>query len=71
MTRALAVEWAAFNIQVNAIAPGFIRTDLNRALLDSPEIKPSPKLARRRATWARPPTWSASPSFSPAPPATT
>lgn len=28
MTRALAVEWAAYNIQVNAIAPGFIRTDL-------------------------------------------
>jgi NAD(P)-dependent dehydrogenase (short-subunit alcohol dehydrogenase family) len=39
MTRALAVEWAAYNIQVNAIAPGFILTDLNRAVLEKPEIK--------------------------------
>jgi len=39
MTRAMAVEWAAFNIQVNAIAPGFIRTDLNKALWENPEIK--------------------------------
>ena len=39
MTRALAVEWAAYNIQVNAIAPGFIRTDLNKALFENPEIK--------------------------------
>ena len=36
MTRALAVEWAAHNIQVNAIAPGFIRTDLNKVLWQDP-----------------------------------
>ena len=36
LTRALAVEWAPFNVTVNAIAPGVIRTDLNTALLDSP-----------------------------------
>lgn len=39
MTRALAVEWAAFHVQVNAIAPGFIRTDLNKALWEKPELK--------------------------------
>ena len=39
MTRALAVEWAAYNVQVNAIAPGFIRTDLNKALWEKPELK--------------------------------
>jgi len=33
LTRALAVEWAAFNIQVNAILPGWHVTDLNRPLL--------------------------------------
>lgn len=39
MTRALAVEWARYNIQVNAIAPGFIRTDLNRMLWEQEAIR--------------------------------
>ena len=30
MTRAMAKEWLRYNIQVNAIAPGFIMTDMNR-----------------------------------------
>jgi len=38
MTRALAVEWAKYNIQVNAIAPGFIRTDLNAKLWENPTM---------------------------------
>jgi len=36
LTRALAVEWAPYGVNVNGIAPGVFRTDLNRALLDSP-----------------------------------
>lgn len=36
LTRALAVEWAPHGVNVNAIAPGVFKTDLNRALLESP-----------------------------------
>jgi 2-deoxy-D-gluconate 3-dehydrogenase len=28
----MAVEWAPHNVQVNAVAPGFIATDLNVAI---------------------------------------
>jgi NAD(P)-dependent dehydrogenase (short-subunit alcohol dehydrogenase family) len=34
LTRSLAVEWAPYNICVNGIAPGIIRTNFNAKLLD-------------------------------------
>ena len=35
LTRALAVEWARHDIRVNALAPGYVETDLNREFLES------------------------------------
>ena len=36
LTRALAVAWAGKNIQVNAIAPGYMDTEMNTALVNDP-----------------------------------
>ena len=36
VTKALANEWARFNVNVNAIAPGYTLTDLTRALYEDP-----------------------------------
>jgi len=38
LTKVLAAEWGRHNIQVNCIAPGFILTDLNRAMWQPPEM---------------------------------
>jgi 2-deoxy-D-gluconate 3-dehydrogenase len=37
LTKALANEWARHNVQVNAIAPGYFRTDNTQALQDDPQ----------------------------------
>lgn len=40
LTKALANEWASAGLQVNGIAPGYIRTDNTQALQDNPERAP-------------------------------
>lgn len=37
LTRALALEWAADNIRVNAVAPTYVRTDLTAPIFSNPE----------------------------------
>ncbi|HVE39552.1 MAG TPA: SDR family oxidoreductase, partial [Planctomycetota bacterium] len=39
MTRALALEWGPQGIRINAIAPGFILTDLTSKLWSQPEMQ--------------------------------
>jgi len=41
LTKALANEWAARGVQVNAIAPGYITTDNTAALRDDPVRNPA------------------------------
>ncbi len=35
LTRAMALEWARHGIRVNALAPGYIETDINRAFFET------------------------------------
>ncbi len=54
LTKALANEWAARNVQVNAIAPGYFRTE-NTAALRQDEVRNSQILARiPSARWGEP-----------------
>ncbi|MFN8542765.1 MAG: glucose 1-dehydrogenase [Candidatus Binatia bacterium] len=39
LTRTLAMEWARHGIQVNAIAPGYVETDINRDFWTTPAGK--------------------------------
>ena len=38
LTRTLAAEWAKYNINVNAIAPALVITDMTREFLSKPEV---------------------------------
>ena len=38
LTRALALEWAADNIRVNAVAPTYVRTELTAPIFSNPEM---------------------------------
>lgn len=50
LTRALAQEWARYNITVNCICPGYVATDINEQALANPKVKESllKKIALRR-----------------------
>jgi gluconate 5-dehydrogenase len=54
LTRALAVELAPHNIQVNAIGPGFFKTAMNTALIENPEFDAWVKRRTPAARWGEP-----------------
>ena len=38
LTRGMCTDWAKYGLQINAIAPGYFRTEMNQALVDNPEF---------------------------------
>ena len=54
LTKALAVDWAKYEINVNAIGPGFIQTDLTRPLWEDESFDKWLKWKTPQARWGRP-----------------
>jgi len=54
LTRGMAIELAPHNIQVNAIAPGYFATEMNRALLDNVEFDAWVKKRTPAGRWGEP-----------------
>ena len=54
LTKALANEWAPHGINVNAIAPGYMATDLTRALQEDPVRNPAILARIPAGRWGKP-----------------
>ena len=54
LTKALAVDWAKYDINVNAIGPGFIQTDLTRPLWEDKSFDKWLKWKTPQAKWGKP-----------------
>jgi 2-deoxy-D-gluconate 3-dehydrogenase len=54
ITRALATEWAKYNIQVNGIAPGFFETEINTAIKKDKKRNDAIVSAIPAGRWGRP-----------------
>ena len=55
LTRVLALEWALAGITVNCIIPGVFATEMNRPLLDDPEINAGVVAKVPMGRWGEPP----------------
>ncbi len=38
LTKAMCADWAAYNVQINGIAPGYFKTELTKALVENKEF---------------------------------
>lgn len=54
LTKAMSAEWAQFNIQANAIGPGYILTDMNTALIENKEFDNWVKSSNPTQRWGSP-----------------
>ncbi len=54
LSKAMAAEWAQFNIQANSIGPGYILTDMNAALIQNPSFDAWVKASNPAQRWGRP-----------------
>jgi gluconate 5-dehydrogenase len=54
LTRAMAVDWAKYNIQVNGIGPGFIVTEMNKVLLEDQKFDAMVRSRTPAGRWGEP-----------------
>ena len=54
LTRALSDDWAGRGVNVNAIAPGYIATSLNTALIGNPDREPKILARLPKKRWGEP-----------------
>lgn len=54
LSKAMAAEWAPFNIQANSIGPGYILTDMNEALVNNPQFDAWVKSSNPTGRWGKP-----------------
>ena len=54
LTRTMAAEWARFNIQANAIGPGYFLTDMNAPLINNAEMNAWVKSSNPAGRWGQP-----------------
>lgn len=54
LTQAMAAEWAAHGLQANAIGPGYMITDMNKALIENPTFDAWVKGRTPAKRWGRP-----------------
>ena len=54
LSRAMAAEWAQFNIQANSIGPGYILTEMNTALIENVDFNAWVKASNPAGRWGKP-----------------
>jgi gluconate 5-dehydrogenase len=54
LTKAVAAEWGERGIQANAIGPGYMVTEMNKALLDNPDFDAWVKARTPMRRWGLP-----------------